>query len=53
MRGEYGVSDVGLSVPSILGVNGVEKRLEEEWAQEELTLFRQAADKMKGVLKTL
>lgn len=53
LRGEYGVSDVGLSVPSILGVNGVEKRLEEEWAQEELTLFRQAADKMKGVLKTL
>ena len=53
LKGEYGVSGVGLSVPSIIGVNGVERRLEEEWTEEELTLFRQAADKMKGVLDTL
>ena len=28
-QGEYGIEDVCLSVPSIIGVNGVEKRLEE------------------------
>lgn len=52
-QGEYGIKDVCLSVPSIIGVNGVEKRLEERWAEEEFQAFRQAADKMKNVLKTL
>ncbi|MDO5146608.1 MAG: L-lactate dehydrogenase [Eubacteriales bacterium] len=52
-QGEYGIRDVSLSVPSIIGVNGVEKRLEERWSQEEFSLFRQAADKMKAVLETL
>ena len=52
-QGEYGIEDVCLSVPSIIGVNGVEKRLEERWAEEEFQAFRQAADKMKKVLKTL
>lgn len=53
LQGEYGVKDVALSVPSILGVNGVEKRLEEKWAEQELALFQRAADKMRGVLKIL
>lgn len=53
LRGEYGVSDVSLSVPSIIGVNGVERRLELAWSEEEKDLFRQTADKMKGVLQTL
>lgn len=51
--GEYGIEDVCLSVPSIIGVNGVEKRLEERWAEEEFLAFRQAAEKMRNVLKTL
>ena len=53
VQGEYGIEDVCLSGPSIIGVNGVEKRLEERWAEEEFQAFRQAADKMKKVLKTL
>ena len=48
-QGEYGIEDV----PSIIGVNGVEKRLEERWAEEEFLAFRQAAEKMRNVLKTL
>lgn len=52
-QGEYGIQDVCLSVPSIIGVNGVEKRLEERWSEEEFFKFRQAAQKMKGVLETL
>ena len=52
-QGEYGIVDVCLSVPSIIGVNGVEKRLEERWAEEEFLAFRQAAEKMRNVLKTL
>ena len=50
-QGEYGIEDVCLSVPSIIGVNGVEKRLEERWAEEEFLAFRQAAEKMRNVLK--
>ena len=52
-QGEYGIEDVCLSVPSIIGVNGVEKRLEERWAEEEFLAFCQAADKMEDVLKRL
>lgn len=52
-QGEYGIKDVCLSVPSIIGVNGVEKRLEERWSDEEFAKFRQAAQKMKGVLEKL
>ncbi len=52
-EGEYGIEDVCLSVPSIIGVNGVEKRLEERWAENEFQAFRQAAKKMKHVLEAL
>ena len=52
-QGEYGIRDVCLSVPSIIGVNGVEKRLEERWSDEEFSKFQQAAEKMKGVLRKL
>lgn len=53
LQGEYGVKDVALSVPSVLGMHGVEKRLEEKWSEQELALFQGAADKMKGVLKLI
>ncbi len=52
-QGEYGIENVSLSVPSIIGVNGVEKRLEERWASEEFNRFKTAAAKMAGVLKQL
>ena len=52
-RGEYGIEGVALSVPSIIGVNGVEKRLEERWAEEEFKAFRAAADKMKKAVSLL
>ena len=52
-QGEYGIRDVCLSVPSIIGVNGVEKRLEERWSDEEFTKFKAAAQKMEAVLKNL
>ena len=52
-QGEYGIENVSLSVPSIIGVNGVEKRLEERWAADEFERFRTAAKKMAGVLEQL
>lgn len=53
LNGEYGVSDVSLSVPSIIGVNGVERRLEERWSQFEYDRFHGSAGNLKEFLKTL
>lgn len=53
LRGEYDISDVAVSVPSIIGVNGVERRLEERWTDEEYNKFRQSAEQLKGFLTKL
>ena len=52
-QGEYGIRDVSLSVPSIIGVNGVQQRLEERWEEKEFQAFRRSAEKMEQVLKKL
>ncbi len=51
LQGEYAVEGVSLSVPSIIGANGVERRLEETWAKEEKERFLQTAAKMKTALQ--
>jgi len=40
-----------MSLPSIIGVNGVEKRLIEHWATNELTAFKRNSEKLKEALK--
>ncbi len=50
MQGEYGIRDVAISVPSIVGVNGVERRLEEKLTKEEIDKLRYSADKMRETL---
>ena len=52
-QGEYGIRDVCLSVPSIIGVNGVPQRLEERWEEQEFQAFRRSAEKMEQVLKKI
>lgn len=51
LTGEYGIEDVSLSIPSIVGVNGVEHRLEEKWTAEEIHKLQEAADKLKAVIE--
>lgn len=53
LRGEYGIEGVSLSVPSIIGVNGVERRLEERWTEEEYEKFVNSANQLKGFLSKL
>lgn len=53
LQGEYGIADVAVSVPSIIGVNGVERRLEERWTDEEYEKFRKAATDLKEFLHQL
>ncbi len=50
LKGEYGVSGVALSVPSIIGVNGVERRLEEPWSDFEKERFEDSAETIKNIL---
>ena len=53
LQGEYGISDVALSIPSIIGVNGIEKRLEEHWTEFEYNRFKETAVSIREFLNTL
>jgi L-lactate dehydrogenase len=46
---EYGVT---LSLPSILGRDGVSRILEPEMSDDERTAFRRSAEKLKDALKS-
>ena len=52
LQGEYGIKGVSLSLPSIVGVRGVEHRLEETWSAEEVALLRKSAETLSSKLKT-
>lgn len=53
LQGQYGISDVTLSVPSIVYRNGIKRILEVPLTDEELRLLRHSADTLKGILKKL
>ena len=53
LRGEYGVCDVAMSVPSIIGVSGIERRLEERWSNDEYYRFRETEKRLKDVINTI
>lgn len=53
LQGEYGLEGISVSIPSIVGVNGVEHRLQEKWTDEEIKKLHQSAKKMKETLATL
>lgn len=53
LKGEYGIKDVSLSVPSIIGASGVERRLEERWSNEEYKRFKETAEQLKKVIESI
>lgn len=53
LNGEYKIKDVALSLPSIIGVNGVEHRLVEYLNEEEFTALQNSAAKMKETLEKI
>ncbi len=53
LQGEQGVLDVSLSVPSVIGANGVQQRLRERWSPEEYRAFFDAVENVRQVLKTV
>lgn len=53
LEGEYGISGVAVSVPSIIGVNGVEHRLEENLSQKEFEQLRISAERIRETIESL
>jgi malate dehydrogenase len=53
LNGEYGLSDVYLGVPVVLGRNGIEKVIELDLNEEEMALLHQSSDAVKSVMKVL
>ena len=50
MYGEYGISDVALSMPAIVGKNGVETKVPIPLSDEELNHLQQSASMLRDVL---
>jgi L-lactate dehydrogenase len=53
MTGQYGVNDICLSLPSVLGENGVEEILTLSMSAEEEKGFRASAIKLKDILQAM
>lgn len=53
LNGEYGMKNLHLGVPVVLGENGVEKVIELQLNEQELALLRKSAEAVKSVMVTL
>mgnify|MGYP000167651262 FL=1 len=53
MHGEYGISDVALSMPAIVGKDGVETRVPISISEEEEAKLQESADTLKKVIEGL
>lgn len=53
MTGQYGVRDMCLSLPCVVGANGVEEILTLNLSDDEMNGFRSSAEKLKATLATL
>jgi len=53
LSGEYGLKDIYIGVPAILGGNGVEKVIELKLSKKDASDMQKSAKKYKGVLKEI
>ena len=53
LQGEYGLSNIYLGVPVILGKNGIEKIIELDLNDAEKTLLAESAEAVKSVMDVL
>ena len=53
LDGEYGMSDIYLGVPVVLGKNGIEKIIELDLTADERTLLEESATAVKSVMNVL
>lgn len=53
LQGEYGIEDVALSVPTVIGQDGIKMRLEEAWNEEEIAFLKYSGEKLKELRKSI
>lgn len=53
LNGEYGMKDIFLGVPVVLGKNGIEKIIEVKLNEDEMELLKGSAEAVKSVMKVL
>lgn len=53
MHGEYGIEDIVLSMPAIVGKNGLETKVPISLNQEEQKKLKKSADLLAGIIKEL
>lgn len=53
LKGEYGIKDIYLGTPVVLGKNGIEKIIELKLNKDELALLKTSADAVKSVMDVL
>jgi len=53
LEGEYGINDVALSIPSVIGYNGVTKRLEDKISDFESERLDNSANMIKSIINAL
>ncbi|UCD16914.1 MAG: malate dehydrogenase [Candidatus Zixiibacteriota bacterium] len=53
LTGQYGIKDIYIGVPAVLGAKGVEKVIQLKLAKKELSDLQKSAQKYKGVLKEI
>ena len=51
MKGEYGIDEIALSMPTILGKDGAEKQVPIELSQDEISRLQKSATILKGILE--
>jgi malate dehydrogenase len=51
LDGQYGVSDLFIGVPVVIGANGVEKVLEVEFSADEKAMFEKSVGSVKGLIE--
>jgi len=53
LNGEYGLKDLHLGVPVVLGRNGIERVIELKLNEEEMAMVRKSAKEVKALMKVL
>ncbi|NLB78965.1 MAG: hypothetical protein GX796_09025 [Clostridiaceae bacterium] len=53
LQGQYGISDLAISVPTVVDRNGINRILEVPLAENEQKLLKNSADTLKSVIKEL
>ena len=53
LNGEYGISDVALSILAIVGANGIKNRMVAPLTDTEVASLRKSADTLKDIIKQL